>query len=70
MSDPTIRRVRSTTDLASLIQDLVKMVMLDLEMMNFALEVAIKECEGCVRMALFSRASRVRSKEGIVQSDE
>ena len=54
MIDSTIRGVRLSVDLASLILDLVIMVMIDLEMMNFGLEVAIKQCTGCIRMALFS----------------
>ena len=58
MSDLTVRGVRSSVDLASLIHDLAIMVRIDLEMMNFALEMAIKQRTGCVRMTLFSSASR------------
>ena len=54
MSDPTIRGVRSPTDLESLIPDLAIMVMIFLAMMNFGMEVAIKQRTGCVNMALFS----------------
>ena len=54
MSDPTVRGVRSPTNLASLIPDLAIMVRIDLAMMKFGLEMAIKRCAGCVRMALFS----------------
>ena len=54
MIDLTIGRVGLLMDLVSLIPFLVIMVMIDLEMMNFGLEVAIKQCMGCVRMALFS----------------
>ena len=50
----TVRGVGLLTNLASLIPYLVIMVMIDLEMMNFGLEVAIKQCTGCIRMALFS----------------
>ena len=53
MIDLTIRGVGLSVDLASLIPDLVIMVMIDLEMMNFGLEVAIQQM-GCVRMVLFS----------------
>ena len=70
MIDPIIGRVGLLTYLASLITDLLIMVMLDLEMMNFGLEVAIKQRTRCVRMELFSRVSKVRSIEGIVQYGE
>ena len=56
MSDPTVRGVRSSMDLASLILDLVIMVMIDLEMMNFELEVSIKQRAGCIRMTSADRA--------------
>ena len=58
MSDLTVRRVRSSMDLASLIPNLAIMVRIDLAIMNFGLEVTIKQCTGCVRMALFSSVSR------------
>ena len=58
MSDLTIRRVRSLVDFASLIPDLAIMVRIDLAMMNFGLEVAIKQHVGCVRMELFSSVRR------------
>ena len=54
MIDLTIGRVGLPADLVSLIPDLVIMVMIDLAMMNFVLEVAIKQHVRCVRMALFS----------------
>ena len=44
MIDPTVGGVGLSVDLASLIPDLVIMVMIDLEMMNFGLKVAIKQC--------------------------
>ena len=42
MSDPTVRGVRSPVDLASLIPDLVIMVIIDLAIISFELEVDIK----------------------------
>ena len=42
MADSTVKGVGLLTDLASLILDLVIMVIIDLEMMSFELEVAIK----------------------------
>ena len=54
MSDMTLRGVISLADSASLIPYLVIIVMIDLEVMNFGLDVAIKQHAGCVRMALFS----------------
>ena len=54
MSDPTIRSSISSVDLDPLIPNLGIMVRIDLEMMNFGLEVAIKQHVGCVRMALFN----------------
>ena len=48
MGDPTISRIRSPTDLASLIPDLAIMVQLYLVMMCLELEVAIKYCVGGV----------------------
>ena len=56
MSDLTTRRVRLSVDLVSLIPDLAIMVRIDLAMMNFGLEVTIKQHVQCVRMALFSSA--------------
>ena len=71
MSGLTSRRVRSLVDLASLIINLATMVRIDLEMMNFGLEVAIKQHAGCLRMALFSSMSRECEEEkGIVQCGE
>ena len=58
MSDPTVRRVGSPMDSTSLIPNLAIMARIDLAMMNFGLEVAIKQCVGCIRMALFSSARR------------
>ena len=58
MGDPTVRSIRSSTNLVSLIPDLAIMVRIDLAMMNFGLEVAIKQCTGCVRMELFSLVRR------------
>ena len=67
MSDLTIRRVRSLVDLASLIPNLSIMVRIDLSMLNFGLEVAIKQRARCVRMELFSSVSRECEEEkGIV----
>ena len=54
MSDPTVRRVRSLMDLASLIPDLAIMVRIDLAMMNFGLDMDINQYARCVRMELFS----------------
>ena len=42
MGDPTVRSIRSSADLVSLIPDLAIMVQLDLVMMDLELEVAIK----------------------------
>ena len=58
MSDLTVRRVRSSVDLASLIPNLAIMVRIDFAMMNFGLEVAIKQHVGCIRMAWFNSARR------------
>ena len=71
MSDPTIKRLISSVDLASLIPNLGIMVRIDLEMMNFGLEVVIKQRAGCIRMALFHSPSREsEAMEGIMQRGE
>ena len=54
MSDLTVRRVRLPIDYVSLIPDLAIMARIDLAMMKFGLEMDIKRCAGCIRMALFS----------------
>ena len=54
MIDQTIGRVGLPVDLVSLISNLAIMVRIDLAMMNFGLEMDIKQCVGCIRMALFS----------------
>ena len=46
MVDPTISRISSSVDLASLIPNLAIMVQLDLVMMDLELEVIIKHCVG------------------------
>ena len=46
--DPTVSRIRSLTNLASLIPDLTIMVQLDLVMMDLELEVAIRDHAGGV----------------------
>ena len=48
MGDPTVRRIRSPADLASLTPNLEIMMKLYLVMMNLQLEVAIKHCLVCV----------------------
>ena len=45
MIDLTIRGVRLSLDLTSLIPNLVIMVIIDLEIMSFELEVAIKSAQ-------------------------
>ena len=49
MDDPTVRSIRSPTDLTSLLPDWVIMLKLDLVMMDLELEVAIKNRARCVR---------------------
>ena len=46
MGDPTVSRIRSSVDLASLIPDLAIMVQLDLVMMDLDFEVIIKHRAG------------------------
>ena len=58
MIDPTVRGVRLSADLASLILDLAIMMRIDLAVMKFGLEMTIKQCARYVRMALFSSASK------------
>ena len=54
MDDPTIRLIRSSMDLESLLPNLEIMMKLYLVMMDLELEVAIKHHAGCVGKALFS----------------
>ena len=49
MGDPTIRSIRSLTDLASLIPDLEIMMNLYLVMMDLELAVAIKHRARCIK---------------------
>ena len=49
MSDPTVRSIISSMDLASLIPDLEIIMKFNLVMMDLELEVAIKHRAGCIR---------------------
>ena len=60
MGDLTVRSIRSLADLASLLLDLGIMMELDLVMMDFELELAIKHHVGCIRWHCLVVKSRDR----------